>query len=200
MTRGREVGITAALVEDDSEEEAVDVAEIILDCGVKAVAESVPVGLIELVGASETVGLLLVVAGAVVKFPAGVTSGVTCDESDVGDGGTVAVLLFPVSGGFVGVLVGVLLYVGVTVLLSVGVTVFVSVGVTVLEVELGGKVFESVGVIVLVFESGGVMVGVTVGVTVGVIVGVTVGVEGDTVGEFSETKELKSDVTSAGFE
>ena len=100
------------------------VAEIILDCGVKAVAESVPVGLTEMVGASETVGVLLVVAGAVVKFPAteGVTSGVTIDVSAVEPDGVtsgvlVAVLLFPVSGGIVGV------FVGVMVLVSVGVTV-----------------------------------------------------------------------------
>ena len=134
------VGITAAL-EDDSEEEAVDVAEMILDCGVKAVAESVPVGLILLVGASEIVGVLLVVTGAVEKFPAteGVTSGVTVGVNDVvldevTSGGAVDVLLFPVSGGIVGVLVGVIVFVsvGVTVLVSVGVTVFV-------------LVFESVG-------------------------------------------------------
>ena len=70
--------MTAALVVEDPDVDAVEVAEIMLDSGVKAVAESVPVGLTVLIGAADEVSLGLVVIGAVVEFPSteGVASGV----------------------------------------------------------------------------------------------------------------------------
>lgn len=80
MTRGRVVGITAALVEVDLDVTVgAVVAKMMLESGVKAVAESVPVGLMVFVGGTELVSLSVevgVTIGVVVLATNGVTTGV----------------------------------------------------------------------------------------------------------------------------
>jgi hypothetical protein len=158
----------AALVDEDLEVTLGGgvVAEMMLESGVRAVAESVPVGLIEFVGGSELVVGGVTVGSVVLAATKGVTSGVGLKVA-VGlkvESGVVteSVLLFPEFGGgdtdTVGLTVG-----GLTVPLSVGLTVGglkvpLSVGLTV-----GGlKVPESVGLTV-----GGLKVPESVGLTVG---------------------------------
>lgn len=168
-----------------------------LDCGVKTVAESVPVGFTVFVGGPEVLLLVSVGVGAKVELPTSedVTAGVTVGISEelivlvwlaVVVGVTSALVAFAVSDVVDAVTVGTL--VGVVVLVSVAEAVFVPVVLTeaVLDAEIGVEdalsvemdwVALSVSVEEVVFDS--VAVPELVGVVVGVIVPVSelVGVE-----------------------
>jgi hypothetical protein len=142
--------MTAALDDVDFVLEAVDVAEMMLDCGVKTVAESVPVGFTVFVGGPEVVLLVSVAVGAKVELPLSedVTTGVTVGVSEelillvslavlVGVTSGVVLVAFAVSDVVDAVTVGTL--VGVVVFVSVAEAVFVPVVLieAVLDTEAG---------------------------------------------------------------
>ena len=118
MTLGKLVGITAALVDDEPEVGAVEVAEMMLDSGTKTVAESVPVGFTVLVGGTEEVSLASLAGSDVVAFATGgsvlggsvgmlVGGSVVVGRSEVvTGGGCVETVLFGLSKLSVGETVG----------------------------------------------------------------------------------------------
>ena len=178
MTLGSEVGMTAALVEDDPEVGAVEVAVMILESGIKVVMESVPVGLTVFVGGAEVVGRV-VIGSVLVKFPA--------------NAGGVGVSVGVSVGSVSGVIVGVVLIGGGVDVVSVLLLPTSTLGVTVGVVVIGGSVGPSVGVVVGVVVIGGsvmtvgvvvgvVVIGLSVGVSIGGVVGVVVTSVGVTVG------------------